>query len=396
MNLEYKLFPRAEHEARWQRAQEGMDTSGLDGLLITGADNFTYFTGGHGDFSCSRPTILLLPRKGSPVVLVHDFFGPSQERESWVEDIRTYTSLVEFPLKDVKGLFADLGLSAGRVGAELGREQRLGLPYMDFVALTRELSTAQFVDAADLLWGLRLVKSPLEIACMREAGAIVARALGKTLNRIASGMTESQAANILLKAMVEEGGSAPWVAGNSGEHNYDSGFLTRQSQQELVRGNLLWFDMGCRYNGYAADFSRMASLGEPTPEQVELYDVVNDVTCKVVAAVRPGVTTSELSAVCDVEFEKAGMGHFWGAGDCSTQFSNRAHRIGHGIGMATTEPPHVALYDHTVLAPGMTITIEPSIANHLGHFNIEENVVVTEDGCEILSTASRELFRVDI
>jgi Xaa-Pro aminopeptidase len=81
----------------------------------------------------------------------------------------------------------------------------------------------------------------------------------------------------------------------------------------------------------------------------------------------------------------------WGEGDCSSAKSNQAGRVGHGIGMATTEPPHIALFDHTELLAGMVVTIEPTVVTNYGHFNIESNVLVTEDGPEVLSTATTEL-----
>jgi len=84
MNLEYKRFPKIEYEKRWERAGKLMAGKGLDALVITEANNYTYLSGGHGDFSFSRPTIMVLPKEGDPVVMVHDFFGSSQHRESWV------------------------------------------------------------------------------------------------------------------------------------------------------------------------------------------------------------------------------------------------------------------------------------------------------------------------
>jgi Xaa-Pro dipeptidase len=194
--------------------------------------------------------------------------------------------------------------------------------------------------------------------------------------------------------LTQEGGSQAWVVTNSGPDNYDSGFLTIPGNYFLVKGNLLWMDSGCKFNGYASDFSRMAAIGAPSDRQSKVYEQVENITKKVVEAIRPGVKASELSMRCNIEFEKAGLKDLWGDGDCSSAASNSAQRIGHGIGMAFTEMPHIARYDHTVLKPGMTITIEPNVVTHYGHFNIEEDVLVTEDGYEVLSKASRELLLV--
>jgi len=193
-----------------------MAASGLDALLITEANNFTYFSGGHGDFSFSRPTFLVISRKEEPVAVVHNFFEASQRRESWVEDIRTYTSMLCAPVKLIKSVFVDKGLSSGRIGAELGREQRLGLSYNDFVKITEGLPNADFIDASYILWSLRMLKSPLEVECIKKACEITGRAFEKSFKKMREGMTEKEAAKIMSGVATEEGGSYVWVVSNSG------------------------------------------------------------------------------------------------------------------------------------------------------------------------------------
>ncbi len=394
MYLEYKRFPIIEYEKRWERARKLIADNGLAALLITESNNYTYFSGGHGDFSFSRPTVMVLPKERDPVVMVHDLFDASQHRESWAEDIRPFTSIIGFPVELLKKVCSDLGIYAGRIGAELGREQRLGLPYNDFIKITKELPNAEFIDASDILWELRMMKSEAEIDCIRKACEISSAAFEKCFKKIRPGMTEKEAAKILYDATVEEGGSSVWVVGNSGPYNYESGFLPSPGNHTLEKGNLLWLDTGCQYNGYVSDFSRMAAIGDPSDEQKKMYEIVDRITRRCVEAVRPGIIASDLSRLCNIEFEKAGLKEIWGEGDCSSPQSNRAQRIGHGMGMVTTEPPNIALFDHTELKAGMVITIEPTVVTNYGHFNIESDVLVTEDGYEVLSVASRELIRI--
>jgi Xaa-Pro aminopeptidase len=111
LNLEYKRFPRIEYEKRWERARKLIADNGLDALLITESNNYTYFSGGHGDFSFSRPTVMVLPKEKDPVVMIHDLFDASQHRESWVEDIRSYTSISGFPVELLKNVCSDLGIN---------------------------------------------------------------------------------------------------------------------------------------------------------------------------------------------------------------------------------------------------------------------------------------------
>ena len=392
MSSEYKRFPKPEYESRWERARERMRAAGLDALFITEAGNFTYFSGGHGDFSFSRPTIMVLPQKGNPLLIVHDFFEYSQQRESWVDDIRTYGSFAELPFDMLKATWGELGLNTGRIGAELGTEQRLGLPYNDFVRITQELPGADFSDASDLFWGLRMVKSKAEVEYMRKACSISSQAFNTCFKSIRPGMTEKDAAKIIYDTAVEAGGTAVWTLSNSGPYNYESGFLPNPSEHILEAGNLLWLDTGCKVNGYSSDFSRIAAIGEPSSDQKKMYEIVNGISDTAVEAIRPGIKASDLSRLCNREFENAGLKEIWGDGDCSSTQSNRAQRVGHGIGMATTEPPHIALFDDTELKAGMVVTIEPTVVTNYGHFNIESNVLVTEDGPEVLSMATTELI----
>jgi Xaa-Pro aminopeptidase len=391
MSSEYKRFPKSEYENRWERARERMRAEGLDALFITESANYTYFSGGHGDFSFSRPTIMVLPQKGDPVLIVHDFFEYSQQRESWVDDIRTYSPFGALPFDMLKATWAELGLNTGRIGAELGAEQRLGLPYNDFVRMTKDLPGADFIDASDLFWGVRMVKSNAEVEYMRKACSISSQAFEACFKNVRPGMTEKDAAKILYDTAVELGGAAVWTLSNSGPYNYESGFLPNPSEHILETGNLLWIDTGCKVNGYSSDFSRIAAIGEPSSEQKKMYDIVNGVSNTAVEAMRPGIKASDLSQLCNLEFEKAGLKDIWGDGDCSSAQSNRAYRVGHGIGMATTEPPHIALFDDTELKVGMVVTMEPTVVTNYGHYNIESNVLVTEDGPEVLSTATTEL-----
>lgn len=392
MTLEHKRFPKEEYETRWLKAQEKMTASQLDALLITEANNYTYFSGGHGDFSFSRPTIMILPKNGYPAALVHDFFVPSQRRESYIEHLFSYPTFDNFPCSRLKEVFEKLGLLSGKIGAELGKEQRLGISFFDFSSISEAFPHIEFIDASDLLWALRMIKSKNEVDCMRRACRITGQAFEKCFASVKPGMTEASAVQALLGATGAGGGAQAWVVSNSGPDNYESGFLTKASNRALEPGNMLWLDSGCKYNGYASDFSRMAVIEKASSEQRSMFEIVNDITMNVVDAVRPGLPIASLSKLCNELFERAGLKDLWGPGDCSTAQTNRAQRIGHGIGMATTEPPHIALFEDTLLKPGMTITIEPTIALDFGHLNIESNVLVTEDGYEVLSKAPRELI----
>jgi len=391
LSLEYKRFPKSEFESRWKRTSKLMEKKSLDALLVTEGLNFIYLGGGFRDFSHSRPTIMVLPKDGSPVIMVHEFFESAFRRQTWVEDVRSYPSL-RTPIELIKEVMGELKLTRGKIGAELGYEQRLGIPYNDFIRIKDAFPGAEFVDASDVLWGVRMVKSNAEIECHRKAVDISCKAIKKCFETVKEGMTDTEAVNILIQEHIRSGGATPFVSVNSGPYNFDSG-CDIPGNHILEKGNLLWYDFGCTHKGRWSDLSGGIVIGNaPSERQKRMQENVMKITRTIIEAIKPGIKASDLSRIADNEFKRAGLADLWGRGDCAGPSSNKAGRIGHGIGLLTTEPPHIAKYDDTVLRPGMVITAEPGIVTDYGHFHAEDDVLVTEDGHEVLSKIPRELI----
>jgi Xaa-Pro dipeptidase len=376
------MFPDAEYAQRWCRAQEVMRRADLDALLITEPFNYHYFSGATPSFSYARCNIMVIPRDRNPVIIAHEFVEASTRRETWVTDIRLYDNLIEGHVPELIRVFQDLALGDGRIGAELGYEQRLGLSYNDFQAVTHTLANVTFTDASSLLWELRMIKSTAEIQCARKACQITSEAFHVCFESIVTGMTEKEIGDIFTRTIINRGGSHPWCFINSGPYNYEviSGAPTNH---QVRKGNMLWIDGGCAYRGYYSDFCRVAVMGTPSEKQKAMYATTLQLTDLCINGIRPGVKASDIAHMCAVELERQGL-----------DLTFRAGRLGHGIGLMLTEPPHIANYDSTVLEPGMIITIEPGFVTDYGVFQAEENVLVTTDGFEILSTAPTELTRI--
>jgi Xaa-Pro aminopeptidase len=378
-------FPPEEYQARWARAQTLMGETDLDALLVTEEHNYMYFSGHRVPYSRppgsspSRPSAVLLPRDAEPVVIVQLFHQADARRTSAARDVRAYTEFANGAPMLIRDVLRERGIRRGRVGAELGYEQRLGMPFNEFLLLQKETPGVEFVDAADVFWRLRMVKSEAEAACIRAACHITSRAYASLFAQFKEGMTEREAAAILSIAMVQEGADRPGLLDvTSGAGRYDR-TSDAPTHRVVRRGDMLWLDAGAIVNGYWADFSRAGVVGGPTAEQLAMQQTVNDLTRRGVDMVRPGVPVAEIARACYSGLERLG------------RQTNVAGRIGHGVGLHITEPPHVATYDPTILAPGMVITVEPGIITEYGAFHIEQNVLVTRDGCEVLSIAPREL-----
>ena len=179
-----------EYAARHQKARVLMEKNNLSALLITEPTNLFYFTGASyfGEMSFPRPAVLIIPLKEKSILITHEFHLPID----WDGDIREYRKVGEMPIEIVKKAFEEIGCKMGRVGAELGREQRLGISYQDFIKMQDALPTISFVDAADIFWQLRMVKSEAEIAIITKACKMQDSIFKGTFEAVETGMTTQE------------------------------------------------------------------------------------------------------------------------------------------------------------------------------------------------------------
>jgi Xaa-Pro aminopeptidase len=159
----------------------------------------------------------------------------------------------------------------------------------------------------------------------------------------------------------------------------------RAGTRRLAPGDLLVLDFGGVLDGYCCDLTRTASIGPPSPEARRVYDAVLDAQRAAIAAVRPGVAASAVDAAARDVLRARGLGDAFG------------HGTGHGLGLDVHEEPRVgrerADAPAVILAPGMVFTIEPgAYLPGFGGVRIEDDVLVTDTGCEVLTTVPRELL----
>ncbi len=382
------VLSRAEYDRRYDRAREFMKTKNLAALLVTGEENFTYFTGSRSSLpwlSFTRPRFLIIPLEDNPTVIVHNANHEQTCSESIVKDIRAYETSEELafgssPLDMLTEIFQDRRLDTAHVGAELGLEQRLGFPCGDFLRLKSNLPGTQFVDASDLLWDLRIVKSKEEINYIRKACQITAKARQMCFETIEQGMTEKQVVSLFFRYMMEAGADKPCFAilvsgGRTKSTN-------RSTNRRLRRGETVFLDGGCHVGDYTCDFDRLATVGKPSSKQVKLHALVYKTNKKMIAEYKPGVRLSDIARICWREYGKAEVP------------ITKAGRAGHGQGMLPTEPPSVSELDSTVLRPGMVVSSEPGFNTDLGRFVWEDVLAITRDGHELLSKETHELVSI--
>ncbi len=379
---EARGFPRAEFEARAERARALMREARLDRLLITIEANFRYLSGFDSQFwvSPTRPWFLVLPLDGDPVAIVPEL-GASGMAATWVGDVRTWPA--PRPADDGVSLLTQaLGEGPrrfGRVGAELGPETSLRMPTNDFLRLREALRPLEVGDGSGVLRALRMVKSPAEVARIRHICGIVGDGFAALPADIEAGMSEREACRRLRVDLLERGADgSPYLIGVSGESGYDN-IVMGPTDRVMRAGDVLIIDTGSTYDGYFSDFDRNFAIGAPSDGARRAHDAVWRATEAGIAAARPGARVSEMW--------RAMMAVLEAEGPMANQVGgNQVGRMGHGLGLQMTEPPSVKADDDTEIAPGMVLTVEPGLEWAPGKMMVhEENLVVTEAGPELLT-----------
>ena len=380
-------FTRAEFENRLERAQAAMTDAGLDGLVVTAPPNVRYFSGFATQFweSPTRPWFLVVPREGHVTAVIPEIGVPGMA-VTWVDDIRTWPAPVpeDDGISLLRGVLEELPRRFGRIGWEMGREQVIRMPIVDFDRLRSEISGIAFVDGTPTIWGLRMVKSPAEVAHIRHICQIVSGAFERLPQVLSMGESELDASRKIRIELLQGGADlVPFAATISGPGGVDQ-IIVGPTDRVLSDGDVLFIDVGALYDGYSSDFDRNYAIGSISDEVARAQDAVWRATEAGIAAARPGSTTSDLWRAMAKVLEDAG-----------SQGLN-VGRMGHGLGMQLTEPPSNTPDDNTPLVPGMVMTIEPGMEFAPGRMLVhEENVVITEDGCDLLTTrAPREMWRI--
>ncbi len=394
-------FSNAELVARSDRARTLMDKANLDALLVTGdfsAGMNYYYLSGHlprdYQLNFSRPHAMVLPRDGDAFLLVYGVNEENAREMSWVEDVSAYSP--PFTGRALAEAIRERGLGSARIGAELGVDQRILMPVAEFDALRTALPDARFVDGADVLWDLRMIKGAEEVELIRVADRINDVALRRTFETVRGGDSEADVARVFGSALVEAGAVRPpygqvliMSQAKSRELGHRARMLGPSAEHKLAPGDLLFIDSGAVVSGYWGEFNRMGVVGDPTERQTKHHFAIRTiVTRSVDEALRPGRTFRRV--IDDMASYYRDLGY------PEEQFANYLGppfmHLCHGIGLASSEPPFVRWDSDDVLEPGMVLSCEAYLRDEGMTYGSEEDVLITDTGCEVLSMRDTGLF----
>ena len=259
----------------------------LEAVLLGTGMNLWYFTGlPSPEKNVPRPLFLLVPRRGKVVLFCHSAIGDESKRAAEVNDIRVYEQLSHPPISLLSGSIAEAGARSGRIGMELGYEQSMDISATDLLRLHNSLPGVEWIDVADILWSMRMIKSENEIACLRDSCGIVAEAYAHTFHSARLGMTEREVYDVMSNRL-HCSGSDIFLVITSGPGNYD--LVSKSPEQRRIEvGDMVWMDAGCRVAGYWSDYSRAAVAGQPSDFQQQVQLEVARITQDTIARIRPG------------------------------------------------------------------------------------------------------------
>lgn len=344
-----------------ERVRRYLSSSGADAVLLIRTENRRYATGFTGSAGLALVT-------GDEALLAVDFRYYEQ-------------AALQAPACDILhgGSDPTSALSdsiRARPIRRIGFESEF-VPYAQVERLREKMAPAELVPLPDVD-RLRWVKDDAEIAALSRAAEIADQAFARLVATLRTGMTEWDAAlelEIAARRAGAERMSFDTVLASGPRSALPHG---RATDRRMTTGDFVTVDFGAVFEGYASDCTRTVVLGTPDARQHQIYEIVLEAQLQALAAIRPGVPCRDVDAAGRSVIAAAGFGDAFG------------HALGHGIGLDVHEGPSLSPRSEAVLEPGMVVTVEPGVyLPGWGGVRIEDDVVVTADGCRVLTHAPK-------
>lgn len=348
---------------RVAKLREKLQQDGLSAMLIGSPINRRYLSG----FTGSAGYVLITLNES---YLLTDFRYMTQAPQQALgfKVVEHGTKVME----TVKELLTSEDITS------LGFEQD-HVTYGVYTTYSEQLSPIQLVATSGLVEQLRMIKDAEELQVMQRAADLADKTFSHVLNILKPGKTEREIDLEMEMFMRKHGATASSfdtiVA--SGER---SALPHGVASERVIQGNeFVTFDFGALLDGYCSDLTRTVALGSPDPKLKEIYNIVLEAQLHALEHIKPGMTGHEADALARDIIDRYGYGEYFG------------HSTGHGLGMEVHESPRLSKLSDDVLKPGMVVTVEPGIyLPGLGGVRIEDDIVITETGIQILTSSSKD------
>lgn len=347
---------------RLEKIRKAIKEEGVDAFFIQAPNNVRYFSG----FTGSNGYLLITATKA--VLITDQRYTEQAKREAagwmiFIHGLDPFATIAE----------AVTQLAITRIAYE-SKE----MTDFQMTALRREISSALWVPCVDVCIQLRAVKDAEEIEAIQTALRIAEDALDELCHFIRPGVSEREIAVELEILMRKLGSEAPAfdtivAAGVNSALPH-----AKPTEQTIQQNDLIVIDFGATWKGYRSDITRTIIIGELEQEQERLFDCVHRALELSIAGIKPGATCHELDKLARDVFVQTGL----------EAYSLRG--LGHGVGLDIHEFPRVVMNNPAQIEAGMLFTVEPGLyVPSIGGVRIEDMVLVTEDGCRVLTRTPR-------
>jgi Xaa-Pro aminopeptidase len=365
--------------------------------------NIRYFSGFHSLHWSSltiSPAVYLLPLEREPIIAVSDFFSGVAQGYTYPEDIRLQPkphitkNIRQVPV-DIADTVKDLGCGRRRIGLEAGWLGGMAAlrPINDIDRFRSELGDATFVDACDLMWKCRAIKSAGEVEALEKATQAIVDAYGEIVSNFRLGMSERDVGRFLRSAILDRTEDCtPPIATASSRRIPMPDTPSFYDEVTLSVGDRLVFEPLPTYKGYYGSCCRCFQIGPLPDEARRKVEGVDRAQATAIAAIKPGVQAKVLLEVIDEVLRDEEMG-------------STIEMAGHGVGLNTQEPPMIAEEEESAFEEGMVLAVEVWVVDWTGLslkgadlasvtpqvYGNEDLVVVTRDGCDRFPSFRRDI-----
>lgn len=385
---ELLVFELSEYKERLEKVRENMRKYELDLVLITAEEDSFYLTGHpYGPPPCG--ICLIIPLEGQLTMVgrliekgnVDLILGVTIDRALYWRDAPEMQLISPELYKMIGEEVKEQGSESKRVGVQIGARS---FTATNFETLKKALPKATFVDATNLVESCRLIKSPMEIACLRRAARIASKGCAAGIVAVREGISENDVTAAIMDAMLacpdyEFTCMAPHIA--AGERAAMA--HTTWSGRILREGDTVYLEIPASVNRYHAITLRTVSVGPPSEKTQKVANVICEALEAAIGATRPGVKAGDVDKACRSVIENAGYGEYF------------RHRTGYTTGIEWVAQHSINMVpgNETELKPGMAFHIIP-ICMFFGEgaVGMSDTVLVTEEGAEVLTEIDRKLF----
>ncbi len=357
-----------DHAQRRQRLRSALEEHDCPAALITDLINLRYLSGFTGSNAA-----LLVSADGADLLSTDGRYTEQAAAESPDLEVVVARACADTLLGRIAvGASARVGFEAHRVTVQQHADWQ------------RDHDTIEFVALGPAVERLRTVKDDYELDRLREACAVGDRALAALIPLLAVGQTEREVAQRLDRLMVDHGGDAVGFETIAATGPNSSIPHHQPTDRRIELGDFLKLDFGAKVDGYHADMTRtLVVAAQPSDWQRETYELVREAQAAGRAALAPGVDVRDVDRAARSIIEEAGLGECF------------PHGLGHGVGLQIHEDPFIGTGGTGTLAAGIPVTVEPGVYHPgRGGVRIEDTLVVTSGGPELLTTTTKELLVV--